>query len=89
MKITIDEKYIFLYENGVQVNYFENFEEKDIRNPVIKISIEDNAGKKFLNKNNYQVLEADIYWFGRKIKGKPMFIKGAKNSAFSYMVIIQ
>jgi len=88
MEIKIENKYIFILDNyGNQVQYFENFEEKNIKNPVIKVSIEDRNGEKFIKENNYKILEAKIYWFGKKINGNPMFIKGAKNSAFSWLVI--
>jgi hypothetical protein len=86
--ITIEDKYLFIAENGEELAYFEHFEEESEKISAIKICIEDKKGDKFLKQNNYLIQEAKVFWFSRKpLIYKIMFVK-EKNGAFDYLVLI-
>lgn len=91
MKIHIGEKYMFILDNkGRDIAHFEHFEVKNVKNPVIDFTIEDTRGGNFVRKNCYKIKHYDVYWFSKKkLTYRVMFVKGCKNSAFSYMVLIK
>ncbi len=90
MKLKISEKYMYVLDNkGQQFQYFEHFEDRKDKSVVIKLCTLDKEGDKFLSDNSYGMfLDCEIYWFGKKIKYSPMFIKEKnKTSAFHYLVL--
>ncbi len=89
MRIRIDPKYLYINDDkGNQIAYFEEFECKEEKRNVIKLSCEDKQGNKFLKENNYLIQNADVYWFSKKpLKYRVMFVE-EKIGASSYLILI-
>lgn len=94
MKITIDNKYMYVYADNVKIErhiaYFEEFESKNEKRKVIKITIENEEGEKFLTKNHLKIINASVSWFGGRIsKCKVMFIREEKESYCHYLILLK
>jgi len=90
MKIYIDNKYLYIYnDENEPIAYFEEFEDKKVKRNVIALASEGKDSDKFIKKHNGIVQTADVIWFsGRKLKRNVIFIK-AKNIDYHYLILLK
>ena len=90
ISIKIGEKYLFVYKNNIQIQYFEIFEGMLNGNTTIRLHQEGKEGEVFVRKNHGKIIkDVAVYWFGKKIKvSNVMFVNSYKEVGDDYLVLL-
>jgi len=90
ISIKIGEKYLFVYKNNIQIQYFEIFESKENGQKAIRLCQKGREGEVFVKKNHGKIIkDVSVYWFGKKIKvSNVMFVDSYKEVGYDYFVLL-
>lgn len=91
IKITIDEKHLYVYENNIRIHYFEIFESQENGRTTIAMWQKGEKGEAFVKENHGKIIEnVSVYWFDMEVKvSNVMFVDSYKVVGYDYLVLLR